>query len=184
MGSNGTHTNRWSLFTRNIIIVPSHSSFPYLQHSRKVRKLKRLYQLKFQRPCAGWRVGIVLESTFDDSQPCIVLKSGHESIVNTIAFHPHLLHVVTAGVERRVVLHSPTPSSPCTQNLSLSPTTVRQLTDENSEQDSVAYMSALLGVHSTIPLAAVDVPSNADDDLDHEEQRTLSLFDQLSFFFF
>ncbi len=107
---------------------------------------------------------------------------GHESIVNTIAFHPHLLHVVTAGVEKRVVLHSPTPSSPCTQNLSLSPTTVRQLTDENSERDSVAYMSSLLGVH---PATAADVPSNADaDDFHHrEERRTLSLFDQLSLFF-
>ena len=91
--------------------------------------------------------------------------------MNTIAFHPHFLHIVTAGIEKRVVLHSPTPSSPCTQDMALSPTSVRDLTNENSEEDSFTYMVAVLGMHN------VD-PENADD---NEERRTLSLFDQYVF---
>ena len=94
--------------------------------------------------------------------------------MNTIAFHPHFLHVVTAGIEKRVVLHSPTPSSPCTQDMALSPTSVRELTDEHSEEDSFTYMVAVLGMHGMDP-------ENADDD---EERRTLSLFDQCVFAFF
>jgi WD repeat-containing protein 22 len=90
-------------------------------------------------------------------------SSGHESIVNTIAFHPHFLHVATAGVEKRILLHSPTPSSPCTQNLPLSPTHIRQLADDDREENSAAYIFALENSLST-------------DEV--EEQITLSLFDQ------
>ena len=88
---------------------------------------------------------------------------GHESIVNTIAFHPRFLHVATAGVEKRIMLHSPTPSSPCTQNLALSPSQVRQLADEDTEEDSAAFVFALTSSLST-------------DDV--EEQITVRLFNQ------
>jgi WD repeat-containing protein 22 len=52
--------------------------------------------------------------------------------VNTTLVHPHMLHVVTSGVERDILLHSPTPSSPCCRHLSLTDTAVRQLPDEGS----------------------------------------------------
>jgi len=55
--------------------------------------------------------------------------------------------------------------------MALSPTSVRDLTNENSEEDSFTYMVAVLGMHN------VD-PENADD---NEERRTLSLFDQYVF---
>lgn len=71
---------------------------------------------------------------------------------------------MTAGIERRIVLHSPTSSSPCTQNLSLSPANVRQLTEENSEQDRRVYISALLDDETS--------------EIDYNEMRTISLFDQ------
>jgi WD repeat-containing protein 22 len=35
--------------------------------------------------------------------------------------HPYLPHIVTSGIERHVLLHSPTQSSPCTQKLTLTP---------------------------------------------------------------
>ncbi|CAA7262966.1 unnamed protein product [Cyclocybe aegerita] len=92
--------------------------------------------------------------------------TGHDSIVNTIVFHPHFLHVVTAGVEKNVLLHSPTPSSPCTENLPLSPAEVRQLDDADAEEDRVSYLSALMGI------GIRDGPSE-----DDSERRTLSLFD-------
>lgn len=60
------------------------------------------------------------------SQPLFRLN-GHKSIVNSVLFHPSLLHIVTAGIERHVILHSPTKSSPCTEELELTPTTVRPL---------------------------------------------------------
>ncbi|KAF8967182.1 WD40 repeat-like protein [Flammula alnicola] len=95
--------------------------------------------------------------------------TGHNSIVNTAAFHPHFLHVVTAGVEKNIFLHSPTPSSPCTQNLQPSPANVRQLSDEDNDEDRSNYLSALLGVR---PLTVGDVDEAA-------ERQTLSLFDHI-----
>jgi WD repeat-containing protein 22 len=59
------------------------------------------------------------------STPTCIL-TGHNSIVNTTLIHPHLPHVVTSGVERDIILHSPTPSSPCTLDLQSSPKTVRE----------------------------------------------------------
>jgi len=76
--------------------------------------------------------------------------------------------VVTAGVEKNVVLHSPTPSSPCTQNLPPSPANVRELKDDDGDDDRTTYLSTLLGVQ---PLTLGDVDEAA-------ERQTLSLFDQ------
>jgi len=67
-----------------------------------------------------------------------------------------------------MMLHSPTPSSPCTQNLTHSPTTVRELRNEDDDDDRANYLSALLGVQ---PLTLGDVAEAA-------ERQTLSLFDQ------
>jgi WD repeat-containing protein 22 len=76
--------------------------------------------------------------------------------------------VVTAGVEKNILLHSPTPSSPCTQNLPPSPANVRELRNEDDDDDRANYLSALFGVQ---PLTMGDVDEAA-------ERQTLSLFDQ------
>ncbi|RDB14747.1 DDB1- and CUL4-associated factor 5 [Hypsizygus marmoreus] len=70
--------------------------------------------------------------------------TGHKSIVNSVVFHPHLLHIVTSGVERDIVLHSPTPSSPCCAKLELTPTEVRSL-GVDEQEDRIVYFRALAG---------------------------------------
>ncbi|KAF9483512.1 WD40 repeat-like protein [Pholiota conissans] len=95
--------------------------------------------------------------------------TGHNSIVNTTIFHPYFLHVATSGVERNIILHSPTPSSPCTQNLQRSPADVRQLNNDEDEHDRSNYLAAILSVgHSTV--------GDVDDE---SEAQTLSLFDHI-----
>ncbi|KAH9480635.1 DDB1- and CUL4-associated factor 5 [Psilocybe cubensis] len=93
--------------------------------------------------------------------------TGHNSIVNTTLFHPHFLHIVTAGVENSILLHSPTPSSPCTQNLQRSPENVRVLKDEDAEEDRRLYYRTLLGAHS---------PHAEDNEaIERNERRTLRI---------
>ncbi|KAF8195596.1 WD40 repeat-like protein [Pholiota molesta] len=95
--------------------------------------------------------------------------TGHNSIVNTAVFHPHFLHVVTSGVEKNIILHSSTPSSPCTQNLQPSPANVRQLRVDDADEDREQFLAAMLGVgHSTLG-----------DIGDESERQTLSLFDHI-----
>ncbi|KAF5361053.1 hypothetical protein D9756_005005 [Leucocoprinus leucothites] len=96
--------------------------------------------------------------------------TGHNSIVNTAVFHPHFLHIVTSGVERRIVLHSPTPSSPCTQNLPASPAEVRQL-DADGTLDRLTFNQALIGAFTT-----VGEPGLAEDS---SERRTIRMFDHI-----
>jgi WD repeat-containing protein 22 len=55
-----------------------------------------------------------------------------------------MLHIVTAGIERNIILHSPTPSSPCTQNLARTPVETRVLSDDG-ELDQFMYHRALRG---------------------------------------
>lgn len=50
---------------------------------------------------------------------------GHLSIVNTTLIHPVLPIIATAGIERHIILHSPTPSAPWATELPLTPTTTR-----------------------------------------------------------
>ncbi|PPR07786.1 hypothetical protein CVT26_014971 [Gymnopilus dilepis] len=95
--------------------------------------------------------------------------TGHNSIVNSALFHPHLLHVVTAGIEKKIILHSPRQSSPCSESLQLSPTTVRKLDDEASERDREIFWSALE--------SAALQPAGITDD--NDERQTLSLFDHI-----
>ena len=42
--------------------------------------------------------------------------------------HPHLPLILTSGVERHILLHSPTPILPCADDLQRTPTAVRALT--------------------------------------------------------
>ncbi|KAF9013305.1 WD40 repeat-like protein [Cyathus striatus] len=93
--------------------------------------------------------------------------TGHQSIVNTTLIHPSLLHIVTSGIEKNIVLHSPTTSSPCTQNLHRSPSDVRELSD-NVDDDRSAYIRAL-------GFSRPDVLSGDDT----AERITLSMFDHI-----
>jgi len=90
---------------------------------------------------------------------------GHSSIVNTTLIHPHLLYIATAGIERDIRLHSPTPNSPCSKNMQLTPTDVRQLGD-NEDANRIVYLRALAGL-----------PDAMDDD-DNPERTTIMMFDQ------
>jgi len=91
--------------------------------------------------------------------------TGHQSIVNTALMHPHLLHVVTSGIERTIVLHSPAPNSPCAANMSRTPTDVRPLPDTNAESSSL-IMQAMGLIPARDP--------GADDD-----SSTVALFDEI-----
>lgn len=97
--------------------------------------------------------------------------NGHKSIVNSVAIHPSLLHVVTSGVERQIILHSPTSSSPAVQNLHPTPPTVRTL----QPQDPAAqrnFLRALFGPHPTLH-------EETGDEEEEEEDQTISLFDHI-----
>jgi WD repeat-containing protein 22 len=94
--------------------------------------------------------------------------NGHKSIVNSVAIHPSLLHVATSGVERQIILHSPTPSSPAVQNLLPTPLTVRMLQPQDLEGQRT-FLRALFGPHLTLH----------EDEEDEGEDETISLFDHI-----
>ena len=108
-------------------------------------------------------------------------KTGHKTIVNTVVFHPHFLHVVTSGVEKSIHLHSPTPSSPCTQDLPLSPLDVRQLNDRDDQADRQIYLNALMGARTIDVDNSDNNNANDDDESDAGERETISFFDQSVF---
>jgi len=84
--------------------------------------------------------------------------------VNSVLFHPSLLHIVTAGIERHVILHSPTKSSPCVRDLSFTPTSVRALPVGSPEYHSPFFRAASSGL--------------ATSDFD-EDAETIALFDEI-----
>jgi DDB1- and CUL4-associated factor 5 len=83
--------------------------------------------------------------------------------VNSVLFHPSLLHIATAGIERHVIIHSPTKSSPCTKDLALTSTTVRALPAGSPEDRSRFVRAVSLGLGT--------------DEFDDEEE-TVALFDE------
>jgi DDB1- and CUL4-associated factor 5 len=93
---------------------------------------------------------------------------GHRSIVNNTLIHPHLPHILSSGIENQILLHSPTPCSPCTQNLSVTSTEMRDLSDADPE-DHRRVVSALVRPHATLR----EDPEETDDEL-----CTIALFDQ------
>ncbi|KAH7915613.1 WD40 repeat-like protein [Hygrophoropsis aurantiaca] len=95
--------------------------------------------------------------------------NGHNSIVTTVAIHPTMLHIVTAGIERNIILHSPTPNSPCTQNLSLTSPVMRTLRDPKRE-DYDRVLRALMRGYSTLP---------GDNGGSSTDDETISLFDHI-----
>ncbi|PCH40298.1 WD40 repeat-like protein, partial [Wolfiporia cocos MD-104 SS10] len=126
---------------------------------------------------------------------------GHASIVNTALMHPTLPILATAGIERTVVLHSPTPSCPITtpiysetshshtsssatpvanpssrhaDGFARTPTAVRALPPATD----AARTRAIRAMVSGTVTAADDADSSEDLD-DDEESSTLALFDEI-----
>ncbi|KIP10171.1 hypothetical protein PHLGIDRAFT_28569 [Phlebiopsis gigantea 11061_1 CR5-6] len=90
--------------------------------------------------------------------------TGHKSIVNSTAWHPYWPYLVTAGVERHILLHSPTITTPCAADLSLTPEEVRPLPAPNVEDRRRMVRALALGREE----------DGGDDGLD-----TIALFDQI-----
>ncbi|KAG6831737.1 hypothetical protein H0H87_004006 [Tephrocybe sp. NHM501043] len=88
--------------------------------------------------------------------------NGHQSIVNSTLFHPHLFYVLTCGIERDIILHGPTPTSPCAPDLQRTSTDVRRL-EEDDVEDRAIYYRMLIG---------------ADEDLDGEI-TAIRMFDHI-----
>ncbi|KAH7927823.1 WD40 repeat-like protein [Leucogyrophana mollusca] len=148
----------------------------------KVPPLTHLYECRKEIPVDEWLAGEWQNTVaftqghwqtryvpMELSTPLCRLN-GHKSIVNSVAVHPTLLHVVTAGIERDVILHSPTSASPSTQNLTLTPTDVRTLDEHVRPGDHGRFLRALLGPHPTL---------HEDIDGADDEDATISLFDHI-----
>ncbi|KAG5734664.1 DDB1- and CUL4-associated factor 5, partial [Termitomyces sp. T112] len=97
---------------------------------------------------------------------------GHKSIVNSVLCHPHLFHVMTCGIEDDIILHSPTPTSPCAPNLQHTSTDVRVL-EEGSHQDWAMYLRALVAERSESEMTPIRM-------FDHilREEGNIDVFDQ------
>ncbi|KZV66865.1 WD40 repeat-like protein [Peniophora sp. CONT] len=93
---------------------------------------------------------------------------GHQSIVNTALAHPHLPLIATAGIESHIMLHSPTPGVPFSQEpLGLTRLDTRRL-PHPSRADRDAIRRILIGI----------VPPTEDED-DFSDQTTINLFDEI-----
>lgn len=98
----------------------------------------------------------------------MIFYLGHKSIINSTLIHPDLPYIVTAGVEKDILLHSPTSSSPSCGNMQRTPKEVRVL-GEDDAADRMMYMQALAGFNGV---------SGEDS-----ETMTIMMFDQLSYNF-
>ncbi|KAJ3558005.1 hypothetical protein NM688_g1162 [Phlebia brevispora] len=96
----------------------------------------------------------------DLSTPLCRLR-GHKSIVNTALFHPYLPLILTAGVERHILLHSATSIASCVENLQFTPREVRQLPGPNMEDRRRMIRALTSGI-----------------DLD-DDANTIALFDEI-----
>lgn len=95
------------------------------------------------------------------------LLRGHQSIVNTALIHPHLPLIATAGIESRVMLHSPTAGTPFSHDpLGLTRLDTRRLLPASPE-DRAAIRRVLLGI--------VAPPEDEDGSSDG---ATMQLFDE------
>ena len=130
------------------------------------------------------------------------LLLGHTSIVNSTLFHPTLPHIATAGIERDVLIHGPTPGSPCVARLRRSPESrdVRRVGsgEEEGAMTSEQYWAMVLGIEAV----DYDGPSGEgaggggegsgetggdgdgersaeDAEADASERRTISMFDYI-----
>ncbi|EIM81489.1 WD40 repeat-like protein [Stereum hirsutum FP-91666 SS1] len=104
----------------------------------------------------------------DLSTPLFHLN-GHKSIVNTALIHPVYPLIMTSGIERHIFMHSPTPSTPCASNLSLTPTEVRKLLEASAESRR-RFMLAMMGT----PVDSLDPGGELGQD-----GASIELFDEI-----
>jgi hypothetical protein len=95
------------------------------------------------------------------------LVQGHLSIVNSTLIHPVLPIIATAGIERQVLLHSPTPNTPWGSNLPLTPTTTRPLPNGGLTPADPSVLRILMRLSTII---------EADDSMG-EDARSITYFD-------
>ncbi|GJE88449.1 WD40 domain-containing protein [Phanerochaete sordida] len=93
--------------------------------------------------------------------------AGHKSIVNSTLWHPHWPYLVTAGVERHILLHSPTSDTPCIADMPLTPQEVRELPGPNPEDRGRMIRALTQG-------RDLDDP-----DVDRNDINTIALFDEI-----
>jgi hypothetical protein len=94
--------------------------------------------------------------------------AGHKSIVNSTLIHPSFLHILTSGVERHIILHATTESSPCALNMARTDTSVRNVPDATPE-DHERFVRAL---------RRSDPMFNEEGEESGDESDTIPLFDQ------
>jgi WD repeat-containing protein 22 len=81
--------------------------------------------------------------------------------------HPHFLHIVTSGIEKDILLHSPAANSPCSRDMERTSTDVRVLSDDEDDLDRSIYFRALAGF-----------PPPEMDNEEGSERITIQMFDQ------
>ncbi|KAH9936079.1 WD40 repeat-like protein [Fomitopsis serialis] len=93
--------------------------------------------------------------------------TGHSSIVNTALMHPTFPAVLTAGIERDILLHSPTPAAPFlpSTSLTLTPTAVRPLPPAE-----MAWSRRVMRMM---------IPQTLDEVEPEDDSTTIAMFDQI-----
>jgi hypothetical protein len=131
----------------SVRVVPSHlacryakrksSAFTTASHSSEKYVPKEL-STPLTRIC-----GTHLIIYFHFSSTYMIVQ-GHLSIVNTTLIHPVLPLIATAGIERQVVLHSPTPNTPWAPDLPITPTATRSLPSDGLSMTDPSSLLRLL----------------------------------------
>lgn len=101
--------------------------------------------------------------------------------MNTVLMHPTLPHIVTSGIERHVILHSPTPSSQCASDLVLTSQRTRRLISFDSPDEEREDQRLLdIAIFEDDAEMRRNRGQDHDDDVDVEggERSTISLFDR------
>src|SRR6266404_7121678 len=92
---------------------------------------------------------------------------GHLSIVNTTLIHPVLPVIATSGIERHIILHSPTSSAPWATDLQLTPTTIRPLPSGGPTPSDPSVLRLLMRLSTTME----------SDETMGEDARSIAYFD-------
>jgi WD repeat-containing protein 22 len=87
--------------------------------------------------------------------------------VNTVLIHPTLPALVSAGIERHIILHAPAHASSCADELTRTDTMTRDIAPATAS-DHARYVDALFANHPTL----------VDADNTEAEWETILLFDQ------
>lgn len=103
-------------------------------------------------------------------------NAGHKTIVNCTIFHPHFYHVVTAGVENSILVHSPTPSGPFAAHFDVTPTDVRVRAP--SRPDDIREMMGAMLSDSHLTLGEQESVEE-----DAAEARIIQMFDMCAAFY-